>query len=109
MKANHIIVLVTAPNRDAGELIAQTLLDKQLIACANFVTPITSLFSWQGKIEREDEVLLILKSRAELFESQIIPAIEALHPYEVPEIIALPILTGSVKYLDWIDEVTLQA
>jgi periplasmic divalent cation tolerance protein len=107
MKKQHIIILVTAPSQEIGELIANTLLEKKLVACVNFVTPVISLFSWQGDIEREGEVLLILKSRADLFESELIPAVEALHPYEVPEIIALPILMGSAKYLNWIDEVIL--
>ena len=103
MKKQHIIIFVTAPNQEVGELIANTLLQKKLAACVNFVTPVTSLFSWQGDIEREEEVLLVLKSRADLFESDLIP----VHPYEVPEIIALPILMGSAKYLNWIDEATL--
>lgn len=108
MKKQHIIIFVTAPNQEVGELIANTLLQKKLVACVNFVTPVTSLFSWQEDIEREEEVLLVLKSRADLFESDLIPVIESLHPYEVPEIIALPILMGSAKYLNWIDEATLK-
>jgi periplasmic divalent cation tolerance protein len=108
MNWKYIIALITAPNQETGEIIANTLLDKKLVACVNFVTPVISLFSWQGEIDRENEVLLILKSRADLFENDIIPTVEALHPYEVPEIIALPIVVGSENYLNWIDEVTLQ-
>jgi periplasmic divalent cation tolerance protein len=89
-------------------MIANILLEKKLVACVNFVTPVVSFFSWEGEIDQDDEVLLILKSRADLFESKLIPAVEALHPYKVPEIIAIPIIMGSEKYLNWIDEVTLQ-
>ncbi len=107
MEKGYIIALVTVPDQRTGELIANDLLEKKLVACVNFVTPVVSLFSWQGNIDRENEVLLILKSRADLFENELIPAVEAVHPYEVPEIIALPILMGAGKYLNWIDEVTL--
>jgi periplasmic divalent cation tolerance protein len=108
MEKGYIIALVTAPDQRTGEEIANALLEKKLVACVNFVTPIVSLFSWQGDIDRENEVLLILKTRAELFERELVPAVEAVHPYKVPEIIALPILMGAGKYLNWIDEVTLQ-
>lgn len=107
MDKQFIIVLVTVPDQETGESIANTLLEKKLVACVNFITPVISFFTWKGDIERDDEVLLILKSRADLFEARLIPAIESIHPYDVPEIIALPILIGSVGYLNWIDEVTL--
>ena len=61
---------------------------------------------WEGKINRDEEVLLIVKSRAEVFESELIPAVQGVHPYEVPEIIALPIIMGSADYLGWMNEVT---
>ena len=108
MDIKYIIALITAPNQQAGEQIANTVLEKKFVACVNFITPVVSFFSWQGEIDQDDEVLLILKSRADLFESKFFPAVEAIHPYEVPEIIALPIVMGSENYLNWIDEVTLQ-
>lgn len=107
MEIQYFIVLVTVPDKKTGDLIANHLLEKKLIACVNFITPVVSLFSWQGNVNREDEVLLILKSRADLFQEQLVPAIESLHPYDVPEILALPVAMGSEKYLNWIDEVTL--
>jgi periplasmic divalent cation tolerance protein len=107
MDKQFIIVLVTVPDQETGESIANTLLEKKLVACVNFITPVVSFFTWKGDIERDDEVLLMLKSRVDLFESQLIPAIESIHPYDIPEIIALPILMGSMGYLNWIDEVTL--
>ena len=107
MEIQYVIVLVTVPDKKTGDLIANHLLEKKLIACVNFITPVVSLFSWQGNVDREDEVLLVLKSRADLFQEQLVPAIESLHPYDVPEILALPVAMGSEKYLNWIDEVTV--
>lgn len=109
MENKYVVVFVTVPNREIGELLANSLLEQKLVACVNFISPIASYFSWQGTIERDEEVLLILKSRADLFESHLIPAVKSVHPYEVPEIIALPIWKGSADYLNWIDEVTLRA
>lgn len=109
MENQYIVVFVTVPNTETGEMLANTLLEQELVACVNFVSPIASYFSWQGVIERDEEVLLILKTRADLFESRLIPAVISAHPYEVPEIIALPIWKGSADYLKWIDEVTLPA
>ncbi len=106
MDKQYIIVLITTPNMEVSEKIANILLEKKLAACVNLVTPMVSLYTWEGEINRDDEVLLIVKSRSDLFENDLIPVVQDIHPYEVPEIIALPILMGSVSYLDWIDEVT---
>jgi periplasmic divalent cation tolerance protein len=77
-------------------------------ACVNVMTPVTSLYTWEGEINRDEEMLLIVKSRADLFEEDLIPAVKAVHPYDVPEIIALPIIMGSEDYLGWIKDVTRQ-
>jgi len=106
MKAQPIVVLITAPSKEVGKQIAASLLDQRLAACVNIVSPISSIFTWQGKITDEEEALLIVKSRADLFESQLIPAVLAIHPYQVPEIIALPVIMGLSSYLNWIEEVT---
>lgn len=106
MDKQYIIVLITTPNLEVSEKIANILLEKKLAACVNLVTPMVSLYTWEGEVNRDDEVLLIVKSRSDLFENDLIPVVQDIHPYEVPEIIALPILMGSVSYLDWIDEVT---
>jgi periplasmic divalent cation tolerance protein len=106
MEDQYIIVMITTPNREVGEEVANTLLGKRLAACINMIAPINSLYTWEGKINYDEEVLLIVKSRAELFEDQLIPAVLSVHPYEVPEIIALPIVMGSAGYLKWMDEAT---
>jgi periplasmic divalent cation tolerance protein len=84
------------------------LLEKKLAACINMLAPIHSLYTWDNKINRDQEFLLIVKSRAEIFQDQLVPAVQKIHPYEVPEIIALPILMGSESYLDWMSDATRQ-
>jgi len=107
MDFKHIVILITVPSEEIAEKVANALLEQKLAACVNIAAPIRSLYTWEDKICEDEEMLLIVKSRAELFENQIIPAVQAVHPYQVPEIIALPILMGSKNYLDWIDGSTI--
>lgn len=100
-----IVVLITVPSKDMGKQIARTLLEQKLAACVNIISPIDSMYIWEGKICTDEEVLLVVKSRAELFENQLVPAIQAIHTYQVPEIIAFPIKMGAKSYLDWIEAV----
>ncbi len=103
----HIVVFITAPSTEVGEQIAEALLAAKLAACVNIVPAIHSLYTWQGETHNDAEVLCIAKTTAAAFEGNFIPAVKAVHPYEVPEIIALPIVMGSPAYLNWIDaEVT---
>ena len=106
MNVEYIIVLITCPNKEVSEGIANALLEQKLAACVNRMAPITSLYTWEGEINRDEEMLLIVKSRADLFESDLIPVVKDVHPYDVPEIIALPIIMGSQDYLGWIKDVT---
>ncbi len=101
METPYVLVLVTTSSKQEAEITAQRLLDEKLIACANIVGPVTSHFRWQGKIERAEEFLVLMKSRSDLFE-KISETVGKLHSYEVPEIIALPIVAGSKAYLDWL-------
>jgi len=101
-----IVVLITAPSKEVGKQIARALLEQELAACVNIISSIDSLYTWEGKICDDEEVLLVVKSRAELFEDQLVPAVQVIHPYQVPEIIALPIKMGAKSYLDWIEAVT---
>lgn len=105
-ESKYIVVLITAPSESVAREIAEVLLEKKLAACVNLVTSINSLYTWQGRTNDDKEILLIVKSRAELFKEGIIPAVKKAHPYQVPEILALPVLMGSQEYLDWIEEVT---
>ena len=101
MENSYIIVLVTASSKQQAENIAQQLLEQKLIACANIIGPVSSHFYWSGKIERAEEFLVLMKSRSDLFE-KISEAVRKLHSYEVPEILALPVVAGSEAYLAWL-------
>ena len=108
MDSKYMIVFVTAPTGDDGCAIARALVREKLAACVNVMTPVISMYTWEGEINRDEEMLLIVKSRVDLFERDLIPAVKAVHPYNVPEIIALPIIMGSEDYLGWIKDVTRQ-
>ncbi len=99
----YIIVFITTKSKQEAETIAHSLLEKKLIACANIVEHIDSFFWWQKKIDSSREALLIAKSRKELFE-QILAAVKEKHSYELPEIIAIPLINADEDYLKWIDE-----
>ena len=96
------LVLVTAPDSDTAEQIAKTLLEKGLAACVNIFSGLRSIYRWEGKIQDDTEVLLMIKTRADLIKKHLIPIVQKLHPYQVPEIIALPVVGGGQSYLDWI-------
>ncbi|OGO34975.1 MAG: hypothetical protein A2W35_20410 [Chloroflexi bacterium RBG_16_57_11] len=102
MENRPIIVFITAPSNEIGKKIATTLVEGKLAACVNILGPVSSIYAWEGKICDDEEVLLIAKSRSGLFENQLIPAVKAIHPYEIPEIIALPVAMGLNSYLDWV-------
>ena len=107
MPDKPIVVLITVPSREVGEKVARALLEQRLAACVNILPAMQSHYWWQGDIQQEQEVLLFVKSRADLFESRLVSAVQAVHPYEVPEIIALPVTMGLESYLNWIaDETT---
>lgn len=106
MKSQPIVVLITAPSNDVARQIARLLVEQKLAACVNIIPKITSIYSWEGKIQEDEELLLIAKSWLELFASQLVPAVQSIHPYQVPEILALPISNGLQTYLDWMQQVT---
>ena len=99
---NTIIILVTAKGNAQAEKIARRLLESKLIACANILDGVRSLFWWGGKIDASKEVLLVLKTKKNLFK-KIVTQVKSMHSYETPEIIALPIIDGSRDYLNWIE------
>lgn len=99
---DYVVVLVTVPSREVGQAIAQTLLSQNLAACIS-MTPVHSIYTWQGQVEQADEWQLLIKSRRDRV-TALETAIQQAHPYEVPEIIAVPILAGFAPYLAWIDE-----
>lgn len=95
------VVLVTTGSETEAETIATALLEERLAACVNILSPVRSVYRWQGKIVDDREWLLVIKTRAERF-AAVETRVRALHSYEVPEVISLPLLAGSADYLDWI-------
>ena len=102
MEFKYCVVLITTPPEEA-ERIANLIVEKKLGACTNIVKEISSIYWWQGKIESDRESLLIIKTRTDLFK-KLKEEVKKVHPYTVPEIIALPIVAGNEDYLRWIDE-----
>ena len=103
-----IQVVTTAATKADAQAIATAVVGKRLAACAQVIGPITSTYWWQGKIETADEWLCIMKSRQDLYKA-LEKAIRQVHPYEVPEILAFPVVLGSQDYLEWMDHELAQA
>lgn len=99
---NHqfCVVLVTVPSQAQADAIAKTLVELKLAACVSLL-PVRSIYTWQGNLQTEEEWQLLIKSHLTRF-AELESKLQAIHPYEVPEIIALPILAGSPAYLQWL-------
>lgn len=106
--AGHLVVLITTGSTEEAQRIAHALVEERLAACVNIVAPIQSIYRWRGEIQTDNEALLIVKTQAQALE-RLAKRVKQLHSYEVPEIIALPILAGAEDYLHWIDEQTQTA
>lgn len=102
----YIICLVTIDDVEKAALIARVLVEKKLVACVNIIPQIRSIYWWQDQVCDEAELLMIMKTRRDLFE-KIKLNVKDLHPYQVPEIIAVDILDGLPEYLKWIDDSTI--
>ncbi len=98
----YLVVLITAPT-DRGEELANFIVENKLGACVNVVPEVKSLYWWKGKIEKDSEALLIVKTSSGRFR-ELLRKIKEVHPYTVPEIIALPVFGGNPDYLNWIEE-----
>ncbi|CDE42895.1 cutA1 divalent ion tolerance protein [Clostridium sp. CAG:768] len=103
---SYIIILSNTNSMDSAETIANFLVKEKLAACVNIVPKIKSIYTWQNKIEKEEEVLMLIKTKQSLF-NQVKEKITLLHPYEVPEIISIDIKDGNKNYIDWIKNNTL--
>jgi periplasmic divalent cation tolerance protein len=101
--SDAIQVLTTASSREEAERIARTIVEDRLAACVQVIGPISSTYRWQGAIETAQEWLCVAKTRRELYD-QIEKAIRRLHSYQVPEILAVPVVAGSADYLAWLDQ-----
>jgi len=99
------MVFITASNKREAKHIARELIKNKLVACVNILENVHSLFWWQGRLNKPKEVLLIIKTRRALM-GRLLKKVKSLHSYAVPEIIALPIVSGNKDYLEWINEST---
>ena len=97
------IVYTTVGSEEEAVLIARTVVEEKLAACANIIPSIRSIYRWQGKVEDESESLIFIKTRSDSVEA-LIARIKELHTYDVPDIIAIPIEKGYQPYLDWVVE-----
>jgi periplasmic divalent cation tolerance protein len=105
MSMDYLLVLCSCPDQGSAAAITTALLEERVAACVNRIPRVRSAYRWQDQIAKDDEVMLVIKTRTELF-----PVLEQivlrLHPYELPEIIGVPIAIGSAAYLDWIGRST---
>jgi len=100
--SERLIVLSTVREPEDALRLARALVEQGLAACVNIVPGVTSVYRWQGKVEAEPERLLVIKTRAERFE-ELRATLVSLHPYEVPEVLALAVQAGHAPYLAWLD------
>ena len=98
-----LLVFTTLPSADKAAEIAKLLVDEKLVACANLLPAIRSIYRWQDKVVDEGEILLLIKSSEDRFEA-IRSRIRSLHSYQVPEVISIPIIAGDAEYLHWLDK-----
>jgi periplasmic divalent cation tolerance protein len=103
MTDEYIQVLTATASRDDAQRIAAALVEQRLAACVQVIGPIASTYWWQGRIEQAEEWLCLIKSRRALYD-EVEQAIRARHPYETPEIIAMPVIAGSRPYLHWLSQ-----
>ena len=97
-----VVIFVTTSSKDEARAIAEALVSLKLVACANILDSVQSVFRWEGKLCEENETLMVLKSVESRLE-QVVQKVRQLHSYDVPEIIALPIVGGSEDYLNWVE------
>jgi len=101
--ATHILVINTCPDLDTAQALAQRLVAGRLAACVNIVGPVRSVYRWRGAVESDDEQILLIKTTQAMFEA-VRDTIVRHHPYELPEIIAVPVIAGLDTYLDWLEQ-----
>jgi periplasmic divalent cation tolerance protein len=101
-----LIVITNAPNQEVALGIARALIERKLAACVNVLAECTSVYRWQGKVETAREVPLLIKTRAAIYD-EVEAAIRSLHPYELPEIVAVPVEHGLFEYLEWVNSETV--
>lgn len=104
-KPAYLVVFITTSSYEEARKVADALVSQRKAACVNIVPKVNSLFRWKGKIEDAEESLLVVKTRAKLF-PDVVNTVKGIHSYDVPEIIALPVVEGNPDYLKWVEEET---
>ena len=100
--SERLVVLITAGSRDEADKIANALVAEMLAACVNVLPGVTSVYRWEGEVQRDQEWLLVAKSTRQVLDD-LVRCVQALHSYDLPEVIALPVVGGSEAYLRWVD------
>ena len=100
-----IIVVTQVPDRAVATNLARVLLEQRLAACVNVGAPVESIYHWRGRIETGEEIPVVIKTRSMLY-SEVEAAVRKVHPYDTPEIIAIPVVDGDARYLEWITDET---
>ncbi len=101
MKEQYLLILNTCPDKETAVRVANTLINKRLAACVNILPGLTSIYHWQGKVATDEEHLLLIKSTHDAY-NDVESTIRETHPYELPEVIAVPLVAGLDSYLAWI-------
>ena len=101
----YVMVFITCPDAESGARIARTLVEKGLAACVNLVKGVKSVYRWKGRVEEADEVLLIAKTKASLVE-RLKKEVKANHPYQVTEVVCIPITAALEEYIGWLEDET---
>lgn len=102
-----VVVFSTTPDEEAAARIAETLVKERLAACVQVLPGATSYYRWEGKLEKSAEMLLVIKTTRDRLE-ELVSKVESMHPYDVPELVAVEVAGGAKKYLDWIGQETLK-
>jgi len=102
-QTERLVVFITVSGEEEGRKIARLLVGERMAACVNILPGVDSVFWWKGKIDSEQESLLIVKTKAALF-PEVVDLVKSAHSYEVPEIVAMPIVAGNEDYLEWLDQ-----
>ena len=100
--SERLVVLMTAGSREEADKIANALVTEMLAACVNVLPGVTSVYRWEGEVQRDQEWLLVAKSTRQVLDD-LVQRVQALHSYDLPEVIALPVVGGSEAYLRWVD------
>ena len=103
MNIDYITIFCTTPDLNTAQKISEELVHNRLAACCNILPGIKSIYHWENKVQQDEELLIIIKSRSDIF-SEVERKIKEIHPYSVPEIIALPLINGNIEYLNWMDD-----